>query len=155
MVAREPKAWGHAWHVPSNPARTQQQVVDDIAGAAGVPTVHVRALPHWALRALGLFAPIMRELAETEYQFRDDFVMDSSTARSTFGFEPTPWDDVLAATVRSYAAATKQSAEQELRPGPHPYGHGNTTAFDPLVEGQDPGRRIESVPAAITHELPA
>ncbi len=102
LVARDPKAWGHVWHVPSNPARTQQQVVDDIAGAAGVPTVHVRALPHWVLRALGPFAPVMRELAETEYQFGDDFVMDSSLARTTFGFEPTPWSVVLDTTVRSY-----------------------------------------------------
>ncbi len=107
MTATDPRAWGLAWHVPSNPARTQQQVVDDIAAAAGVPTVHVRALPHWGLRALGLFAPVMAELAETEYQFRDDFVMDSSLARTTFGFEPTPWDEVLAATVHSYRAAAK------------------------------------------------
>jgi hypothetical protein len=42
----------------------------------------------------------MRELRETEYQFRDDFVMDSSTAQATFGLKPTPWEEVVAATVR-------------------------------------------------------
>jgi hypothetical protein len=41
----------------------------------------------------------MRELRETEYQFRDDFVMDSSAATKTFGLEATPWEEVVAATV--------------------------------------------------------
>ena len=41
----------------------------------------------------------MRELRETEYQFRDDFVMDSSAAQETFRLAPTPWDEVVAATL--------------------------------------------------------
>jgi hypothetical protein len=42
----------------------------------------------------------MRELRETEYQFRDPFVMDSSAAQATFGLKPTPWDQVVAVTAR-------------------------------------------------------
>jgi hypothetical protein len=47
---------------------------------------------------MGLVWPLMRELRETEYQFRDDFVMDSSAATKTFGLEPTPWEEVVAVT---------------------------------------------------------
>jgi hypothetical protein len=43
----------------------------------------------------------MRELRETEYQFRDDFIMDSSAAQETFRLAPTPWDEIIAATVRA------------------------------------------------------
>jgi hypothetical protein len=41
----------------------------------------------------------MRELRETEYQFRDDFIMDSSAAQETFRLAPTPWDEVVEATL--------------------------------------------------------
>ena len=34
-----------------------------------------------------------------EYQFGDDFIMDSSAAQATFGLKPTPWAEVIAATV--------------------------------------------------------
>jgi hypothetical protein len=33
------------------------------------------------------------------YQFRDDFIMDPSAAQATFGLKPTPWEEVVAATV--------------------------------------------------------
>ena len=52
------------------------------------------------LRGLGLGSPLLRELRETEYQFRDDFVMDSSAAQAAFDLKPTPWEEVVAATVR-------------------------------------------------------
>ena len=42
---------------------------------------------------------LMRELRETEYQFRDDFVMDSSAAQATFGLKPAPWEEIVAVTV--------------------------------------------------------
>jgi hypothetical protein len=42
----------------------------------------------------------MRELRETEYQFCADFVMDSSAAQATFGIKPTPWEEIVAATIR-------------------------------------------------------
>jgi hypothetical protein len=43
---------------------------------------------------------MMRELRETEYQFRDAFVMDSLAAQATFGLKPTPWEEVVAVTAR-------------------------------------------------------
>jgi hypothetical protein len=102
LVGSDSRAWGHAWHVPSNAPRTQREIADDLARAANVATVRVRALPSTMLHALGIASPLMRELRETEYQFREDFVMDSSAATSTFALAPTPWDEVLGATLRTY-----------------------------------------------------
>jgi hypothetical protein len=51
---------------------------------------------------MGLFSPLMRELRETQYQFTEDFVMDSSAAQSAFGLEETPWDSVLAEVISSF-----------------------------------------------------
>ena len=95
----DPTAWGRAWHVPSNEPRSQRQVIDDFARAAGAGQVRVREIPSVVLRGMGLVWPLMRELRETEYQFRDDFVMDSSAAQATFGLKPTPWEEIVAVTV--------------------------------------------------------
>src|SRR5690349_16254143 len=97
----DPRAWGRAWHVPSNEPLSQRQVIDDFARAAGVGQVRVGAIPSVVLRGMGLFWPLMRELRETEYQFRDDFVMDSSAAQATFGLKPAPWEEIVAVTVKS------------------------------------------------------
>jgi len=113
-VGTDPRAWGKAWHVPSNEPRTQQQVADDVAAFASVKRVRVRALPSSFLFVLGLFSRQMRELRETEYQFRHEFVMDSSLAQSTFGLAPTPWTEVIAATVHSYTDTEPERTKETL-----------------------------------------
>jgi nucleoside-diphosphate-sugar epimerase len=97
----DPGAWGRAWHAPSNEPRSQRQVVGDFARAAGVGQVRVREIPPVALRVMGLAWPLMRELRETEYQFRDDFVMDSGAAQASFGLKPTPWEEIVTVTAGS------------------------------------------------------
>jgi nucleoside-diphosphate-sugar epimerase len=97
----DPSAWGRAWHVPSNEPRSQREAVDHLARAAGVGQVRVREIPSVVLRGMGLAWPLMRELRETEYQFRDDFVMDSSAAQARFGLKPAPWEEIVAVTAGS------------------------------------------------------
>ena len=36
IVATDSKAWGKAWHVPSNEAKTQKELVNELAATAGV-----------------------------------------------------------------------------------------------------------------------
>lgn len=101
-VAAAERGWGRAWHVPSNPPRTQRQVVDDLADTAGVPHVPVKSLPPAMVKFLGLFSPAIREMAETAYQRDRPFVMDDSAARVTFGLAPTPWHDILSQIIGHY-----------------------------------------------------
>jgi nucleoside-diphosphate-sugar epimerase len=98
-VVQDSAAWGRAWHTPSNEPRTIRDVLDDLAQRAGVRRPTVRALPYSALYALGLVSPLMRELRETQYQFRSDFVMDSTAAQRALGLSPTPWDEVIDAII--------------------------------------------------------
>ena len=100
--AADQRAWGSAWHVPSNPPRTQRQVVDDLAATAGVPPVRVSALSPVLVRVLGLFNPAIRELAETSYQRDRAFVIDDTAARTAFGMEPTLWPDILRGVIAHY-----------------------------------------------------
>lgn len=102
VAGRDSRAWGRAWHTPSGPPRTQRDAVGDIARVAGLKPVPVRAVPSAVVRAAGLFSPLMRELAETRYQFAEDFVMDSSAAQATFALTPTPWDCVISELLSSF-----------------------------------------------------
>jgi nucleoside-diphosphate-sugar epimerase len=101
-VASSERAWGHAWHVPTNAPRTQNQVIDDLADAAGVPHVRVSQLSPAIVRLLGLVNRAIRELEETAYQRDRSFVIDDSAARTTFLIEPTPWQSILQSVIAPY-----------------------------------------------------
>lgn len=100
--AQWPEAWGRAWHASTNPPKTQQEVIDDLADLANVPRVKVSTVPNFIIKAIGLFNPLIRELPKTMYQFTAPFVIDDSATRRQFGIEPTPWPEVLRANLRAY-----------------------------------------------------
>ncbi len=104
-VAQRADSWGRAWHVPSAPARTQQELVDDLADAAGLPRRRARVLPRAVLRAIGLFNPTVAELRHTLYQFERPFVLDDRESREVLGLAPTPWEETLRATVEGLRSA--------------------------------------------------
>ncbi|GAC1530124.1 MAG: NAD-dependent epimerase/dehydratase family protein [Acidimicrobiales bacterium] len=110
VLGSEERAWGRAWHVPSNPALTQTGMIDEFCRLAGVRTPRIATVPHLALRAVGLVSPMLRELEETRYQFIAPFVMDSTACTTEFAIEATPLDAAINETIawwreRAQAAA--------------------------------------------------
>lgn len=101
-AAATPAAWGRVWHAPSNAPVPMRQAVLDLCRVAGVAPVGVSVLPAWAISALGLVVPQLRELAEVRHQTARPWVMDSSAAQRELGLSPTPWDQVLADVVQHY-----------------------------------------------------
>ena len=97
-LGTDERALGRAWHVPSAPPRSQRQALADLAAAMGRPPVPVSPVPWPVLRAVGLAAPMMREVVEVRHQFDQEFVTDSSATTEVFGLTPTPWAEVVAAT---------------------------------------------------------
>jgi hypothetical protein len=57
-------------------------------------------VPKVLLRGLGVFSPMLREIAEMAYQWEVPYVVDDSRFRSAFGVGPTPIDDQVADTAR-------------------------------------------------------
>ncbi|MFC8451219.1 NAD-dependent epimerase/dehydratase family protein [Kitasatospora sp. NPDC057223] len=101
-VGGDERAWGRPWHVPSNAPRTQREAVGDLARVAGVDPVKVSRIPGAVLTVLGWTNPVIREVRETAYQLEQPFIIDAGAAEQAFALAPTPWDDVLAATVASF-----------------------------------------------------
>ena len=105
-VAGEPSAWGRVWHAPTNPAKTQTEVLEDVAASVGRSIGKVKSMPHAVLSVGGIVVPQLRELRETEYQFAAPYVLDSSAIEAAYGLAPTPWDEVCRATAENALATT-------------------------------------------------
>jgi nucleoside-diphosphate-sugar epimerase len=104
-VAAEPSAWGRVWHAPTNPAKTQTEVLEDVAASVGRTIGKVRSIPHVLLSVGGAVVPLLRELRETEYEFTAPYVLDSSDIEAELGLAPTPWDEVCRATAENALAS--------------------------------------------------
>jgi nucleoside-diphosphate-sugar epimerase len=87
------------WHL-SGPATVRtRQVLELVADEVGHP-VAIRSVPKLALRALGLFNPMIRGLSEMNYEFEEPFVLDTSKYESTFGADGTPLATAIATNLQ-------------------------------------------------------
>lgn len=100
-LGTDERALGRPWHVPSGPSRSQRQALSDLAAAMGAPEPRVTAIPWPVLRAVGLAVPLMREVVAVRHQFDQAFEIDASATTAAFGLTATPWEQVVAATVRA------------------------------------------------------
>ncbi|GAU69648.1 hypothetical protein SSP35_13_01190 [Streptomyces sp. NBRC 110611] len=98
-VAGEERAWGRAWHVPTEPALSVREMVGRLAAQAGTGPVAVRGLPPAVLGIASVFSPLIRELREIRYQFDRPFVMDASAYEAEFAVRATSVDEQIKATV--------------------------------------------------------
>jgi nucleoside-diphosphate-sugar epimerase len=89
-LAADERAWGKAWHVPSGDPITIREMADRYCDMVGAPRLKVHQLPRWMNHALGRFNPMMREMAEMDYQFYFPFRLDSTLTEQTFGLTATP-----------------------------------------------------------------
>jgi len=99
-----PEAWGSAWHVPTAEPLTFREVAGRFAAAAGAPEPRVRQLPTAVLRAVGLVAPVVREVLAVGDHFARPFVMSTEASQRVLGTSATPWPTVVAETLAARAA---------------------------------------------------
>lgn len=104
-LARDERAWGRAWHVPSPDPISIRDLATRYFALTGAKPVPVRSLPRWVMRAAGTVVPMARELAEMDYQFYAPFLLDTSLTTRTFGLTATDLDTAMG-EVAADAAAT-------------------------------------------------
>jgi hypothetical protein len=61
--------------------------------------VELIVMPRWAMRALGLVVPMIREINEMMYQWDEPFVIDDQRFRASFNTGPAEPQRALADTV--------------------------------------------------------
>lgn len=96
-LGTDDRARNQLWHLPVNPAETTRAVMARIGRALGheVPAAQI---PSWVVRGMGVFSPLLREVAEMRYEWEAPFVLDDRKFRETFGDGATPWDEAIAQT---------------------------------------------------------
>ncbi|MEU7870201.1 NAD-dependent epimerase [Dactylosporangium sp. NPDC049140] len=99
-LARDPRAWGRAWHTPSVPAMTARELLTRVATLDGLGTPKLRRYPRPVVRAAGLWDKFAREFEEVRYQHDRPFVMDSSRVTAEFGLHATPLDEAIRETLK-------------------------------------------------------
>ncbi len=105
LVALGSRQGAHGvWMLPVQPAESTRALIERFARALGRP-IRTMQVPNWLLRGLGVFQPMMRELAEMTYQWKQPYVVDDAKFRGAFGISATPWDESIAATA-AWAKAT-------------------------------------------------
>jgi nucleoside-diphosphate-sugar epimerase len=105
VLGEHPDAVGEVWHLPNDPqTRTTRELVDIVYRQSGHPRGRVRSVPPVVIRAMGVFNPLFRELAEMQYQFDEPFVVDSTKIAKRLGVEATPVEVALERTAATYAA---------------------------------------------------
>lgn len=101
MLGNTPEAYNQIWNLPTNPQKiTGQEWINLFAAELGKEN-KVTVLPNWIVKGFGLIVPVMKELAEMNYQYDRDYYFDSTKFNSYFNFTPI-----------SHAAAVKQAVEQ-------------------------------------------
>lgn len=89
MLGNHPEALNNIWHLPTSREQlTGQNWVDLIAQKLN-KKAKVFVLPNWLLKTMGIFVPLMKELAEMSYQYQYNYFFDSKKFENTFKFKPT------------------------------------------------------------------
>ncbi|MEV6343306.1 NAD-dependent epimerase/dehydratase family protein [Actinoplanes sp. NPDC051851] len=109
-LARDERAHGKAWHVPSPAPVTIRELSARYCELAGLPPVKVAAMPRFVMRTAGLAVPMAHELAEMDYQFYAPFILDSTRTEKTFGLTATGLDVAL----REVEAAAEATAARTM-----------------------------------------
>jgi len=74
---------GQTFMLPCAPAESSRALLGRMSAALG-GEIRIRRLPSFAVRALGLAVPILREIGEMLYQWEEPFVVDDRRFRSRF-----------------------------------------------------------------------
>jgi nucleoside-diphosphate-sugar epimerase len=104
-VSQDDRAWGHAWHAPSNPPVSVRLLAQQFAQIAGAPNPTLVPMSADDLHAAGATDPVIAEFPEMQYMFQNPLSMDSSRTQATFGLEPTPFEESLAVMAGAFASA--------------------------------------------------
>ena len=101
MLGNSPEAYNQIWNLPTDPQRiTGEEWINLFAKELGKENKFT-VLPNWMVKGIGLIVPVMKELAEMNYQYDRDYYFDSSKFNNHFKHTPI-----------THAVAVKQTIEQ-------------------------------------------
>ena len=99
LLGNTSDAYNQVWHLPTtNNKLTNRQWIELMMNAMNKQK-KIQAMPGWMVSALGVFVPILKELQDVGYQFRQDYFFNSSKFNKRFNFTPTNPEEGIKETV--------------------------------------------------------
>lgn len=109
-LAREDRAFGRAWNFAGSGTITQRDFAKKVYAAAGAGKPKLLVFNEFTLRIVGLFDPIMREVADMNYLQSDPVLLDDSALRALLpNLHVTSYDDGIAQTLAAMRSASPTS----------------------------------------------
>jgi nucleoside-diphosphate-sugar epimerase len=122
LLGTHDEALGQTWHIPNAPTLTTRQILTLFFQEA-----HLRpqmgSIPDLLVRTLGLFNPLLREVAEMLYEFNEPFVVESSKFVQAFGDIATPHREAIQQTLEWYRRRTQPPTVQRNQEYEHQRTH--------------------------------
>lgn len=120
MLGNTPGAFNQIWNLPTDTQKiTGEEWIHLFANEMGAKNNHT-VLPNWLVKSLGLFIPVMKELAEMNYQYDRDYYFDSSKFNDYFNFTPTSNADAVKQVIEQIKN-TNGTNDTEQRPANNVY----------------------------------
>ena len=89
MLGNTPEAFHQVWNLPTDPQKiTGAEWINLFASEMGVKNNYT-VLPNWLIKSFGFFNPVLKEVAEMNYQYDRDYYFDISKYNDYFNFTPT------------------------------------------------------------------
>ena len=89
---------GRSWVLPCAPDGTMRDLVARFSRQVG-REIRLAGVPRWAVKTVGVFVPLFREVGEMLYQWDEPFVINDRRFRERFRQEPANANEAVAATV--------------------------------------------------------
>ncbi len=95
LLGNTDDAYNQVWHLPTiDNAPTGREWIEAIAREMNV-TPKYQIMSRFMLRLIGLFVPVMREMAEMLYQYDRDYCFNSSKFSNRFNVAATPYKKAI------------------------------------------------------------
>ena len=90
MLGNTSAAYNQIWNLPTDTQKITGEEWINLFSSAMNAKNNYTTLPNWLVKSLGFFVPLMKEIAEMNYQYDRDYYFDSKKFNDYFDFTPTP-----------------------------------------------------------------
>jgi nucleoside-diphosphate-sugar epimerase len=101
VLGERDEALGKTWHLPNPETVTTRQIIEMIYKKLNYPT-KIKVASKGLIRLIGIFNPIVSELAEMMYEFEEPFLVDDTKFRKLFSLPATPLAKAIGETIEWY-----------------------------------------------------
>lgn len=88
MLGNTESAFNQIWNLPTSPEKTTGKQWIELFAYEINQKANFTIIPNWQLKTMGLFVPMLNELAEMIYQYDRDYFFDSSKFNEYFNYTP-------------------------------------------------------------------